>query len=240
MVEAVPMSESMHARYDRDERQLVATAADDLWSDELLDAIVDVASPIMAASAWHGLPDGAAPGTTERYAVSSLMAVGLRGARSAALLIRAGYAAEGLAAVRRLFEAAGHAQRVAEDESGQYAENWLTAQGKAAKPRAAFGAREDASMWNLMSGQAHAGFGVYAHLSATLDEGRLIHQVGPHRDAFWDSMWIWLVARQLSRVLAAVLKVHPHIDQSDFLLLAERLVLAEQRIEAEIAQRREA
>jgi hypothetical protein len=163
----------------------------------------------------------------------------LRASRTTALVIRAGYATEGFAAIRRLFELAGHAQRVAEDASGQYAENWLQGRGRASKPRVAFGDPEDDPMWKLMSGQAHAEFHIYAHLSTTLDEGRLVHSVGPHRDAFWDSIWIWLTTRQLTRVLAGLLKVHPHIDQSEFLAVAGRIVAAEKRIEAEIAERRE-
>jgi hypothetical protein len=57
-----------------------------------------------------------------------------------------------LAGVRRLTEAAGHAQRVAEDSSGQYAENWLRGAGKADKARVAFGADpENDRTWTLMS-----------------------------------------------------------------------------------------
>ncbi len=41
------MTDSLHMRYDRDERQLVTTAAEELWTDELLDAVVDVAAPIL-------------------------------------------------------------------------------------------------------------------------------------------------------------------------------------------------
>jgi hypothetical protein len=83
--------ESMHERYDRDERRLVTTAADELWTNDLLDAIVDVASPILAASAWDGLPDDAAPRTSERYtAASALTAMALRASRTTALVIRAG------------------------------------------------------------------------------------------------------------------------------------------------------
>jgi len=192
----------------------------------------------MAASAWDGLPADAPPGTSERYtAALTLAAMALRASRSTALVIRAGYAAEGLAGVRRLFEAAGHAQRVADDPSGQYADNWLRGRGNADKSRTAFGQQENDPLWKLMSGQAHATFGVYAHLSATFDGRRLVHSVGPRREAFWDSIWLWLVARQLARVLAALLTVHPHIDTADFLDVGTRLIAAEKRIEAELAER---
>lgn len=232
------MPESMHERYDRDERRLVATAAEELWTDDLLDAITDVAAPILQASTWDGLPDDAPIRTSERYTASgALVAMALRASRIAALAIRAGYAAEALASIRRLIEAAGHAQRVADDHSGQYAENWIHGRGKADKPRVAFGDPEDDQMWRLMSGQAHAQFDVHAHLSATLQDKRLVHSVGPHRDPFWDSVWLWFVARHLTRTLAGLLKVHPHIDQADFLKTAARLVEAEERILAEIASR---
>lgn len=234
------MPESMHERYDRDERRLIASAAEELWTNDLFDATVDVTAPIMDASSWDGLPEDAPPRTAERYtAASALTAMALRASRTAALTIRAGYSAEGLVSVRRLYEIAGHAQRVAEDPSGQYAENWLRGRGKASKPRAAFGDAEDNPMWKLMSGQAHAQFDVYAQLSAKLHDRRLVHSVGPHRDTFWDNIWLWMTARQFTRVLAALLKVHPQIDQADFLLVAGRLVEAEERIATEIAERRE-
>jgi len=230
------MAESLHERYDRDERRLLDTAGTEIPTDDLLDAVIDVASPIIAASAWESLPDDAPPRTTERYtAAGALTAMALRTARTTALTVRAGYVAEALADVRRLFEIAGHAQSVAEDASGQYAANWLGRHGRAARPRAAFGEPDSDPMWKLMSGQAHAQFDVYAGMSAKFDEGRLVHQVGPQRDPLRDSIWLWYAARQLVRVLAGLLKVHPHIDQTDFLAVAERVVAAEEALVTEIA-----
>lgn len=162
----------------------------------------------------------------------------LRAARTTALTVRAGYAAEALADLRRLIEIAGHAQRVAEDASGQYAANWLDREGRGARPRVAFGERDADPMWKLMSGQAHAQFDVFVGMSATFDEGRLVHQVGPRRDPLWDSIWLWYTTRQLVRVLAGLLKVHPHVDQADFLAVATRVVAAETELEAAIAQAR--
>ena len=230
------MAESLHERYDRDERRLLDTAATELPTDNLLDAVIDVASPVIGASAWDDLPADAPPRTTERYtAAGALTAMALRAARTTALTVRAGYAAEALADVRRLFEIAGHAQRVAEDPSGQYAANWLGGRGRSSRPRVAFGEPDSDPMWKLMSGQAHAQFDVYAGMSAKFDEGRLVHQVGPQRDPLWDSIWLWYAARQLVRVLAGLLKVHPHIDQTDFLAVAERVVAAEEALVTEIA-----
>jgi len=37
--------EQMHERYNGDETRLLATATDELWTSDLLDAITDVASP---------------------------------------------------------------------------------------------------------------------------------------------------------------------------------------------------
>lgn len=218
----------MHQRFDRDERRLLDTAATEIPTGELLDALIDITPPILAASEWNSLPTDAPPRTTERYtAASALTAMALRATRVTALTVRAGYAAEALAGVRRLFEIAGHAQRVAEDASGQYAENWLTHHGQAARPRTAFGAPDSDPLWRLMSGQAHAQFDVYARMSASFNEGRLVHQIAPQRDSQWDRIWLLCTARQLVRVLAGLLKVHPEIEQTDFLTVAERVVAAE-------------
>ena len=89
-----------------------------------------------------------------------------------------------------------------------------------------------------MSGQSHAEFAAFAALSATLSEYRvLVHHIGPKRDPLWDNVWIWLTARQLGRTLAAVLKVHPQIDQSDYLAIMTRVVEGEVRLEQELANR---
>ena len=233
------MAESLHERYDHDERRLLDGARAEISTDELFDAVIDAAAPIVAASAWNGLPPDALPRTSERYtAAGALTAMALRTARATALTIRAGYAPEALADVRRLIEIAGHAQRVAEDASGQYAANWLEGRGRSSRPRVAFGEPDSDPMWKLMSGQAHGQFDIYASMSAKLDEGRLVHQVGPHRDSLWDSIWLWYAARQLLRVLAGLLKVHPHIDQADFLAVGERVVAAEEELIAAMANPR--
>jgi hypothetical protein len=49
-------------------------------------------------------------------------------------------------------------------------------------------------------------------------------------------MWLWLAARQFARVLACVLKIHPHIDQAGFLTAASQIAAAEPRIEVEITK----
>jgi len=234
------MPESLHERYDRDEQRLVATASTELWSDAMLDAVVDAAAHLLGAASWREVPEEAPPRWAQRSTAGlALAAMALRATRTVALTVRAGYAAEAVGGLRRLFEAAGHAQRVAEDASGEYAENWLRGHGKAGKPRVAFGPNaEDGPIWSLMSGQAHAEFAGYVNLCATLDdERRLVHSIGPSRDPFSDSIWLWLAARQLTRVLAGLLKVHPQLDDGDFLTAAGPIHAAEEQIEAEIAKR---
>ena len=131
----------MHERYDADERRLLDSAASELWTDALLNAIVDVAPRIYEGASWAGgSPVDAPPRWAERStAVLALASMALRTIRTLAMTVRSGYAPEALGDLRRLIEAAGHAQRVAEDTSGQYAENWLHGRGKAGKARAAFG-----------------------------------------------------------------------------------------------------
>lgn len=86
-----------------------------------------------------------------------------------------------------------------------------------------------------MSGQAHAEFEHYASLSATLsDDRRIIHSIGPCRDLLWDNISLWLAARQFMAVLACVLSVHARLDQADLLAAGERVVAAEERLNAEM------
>ncbi len=129
------MAPTLHERYDLDERRMVVAAADELWTDHLIDLLVDVASPILEAASWHGVPENAPSRWSERStATLSLAAMAIRSVRAIALTVRAGYAAEAQPHLRRLHEIAGHARQVALDPSGQYAENWLHGRGKAGKP----------------------------------------------------------------------------------------------------------
>lgn len=235
--------EPMHECYDANERHLTADAAEDLWTTELLDAAIDVVAPIMDATAWGDLPDDAPPRTSERYqAADALVALALRTSRSIALVVRAGYCFEALPSIRRLFEAAGHARRVANDLTGQYAENWIRGCGKAGSARSAFSGEdpEAGPLWKLMSGQAHAQFDVHAHFTARLDERRLLHIVSPQRNAGWDNAFLWLTARQLVSVVACLLKVHPAVDQAAFLRVVQRIDVAESRVAEELEQHRSA
>lgn len=232
--------ESLHERYDRDERALLDSAAERLWADALLDGLVDTAAAILDAAQWREVPADAGPLWVERAtAGNALAAMSLRLARTIALTVRCGYAVESLSGTRRLTEAAGHAQRVAEDQGGQYARNWLHGEGRAGSARAAFGSDPSAaSSWKLMSGQSHAVFTAFAAFSASLDEDNvLIHHIGPKRDPFWDNVWIWLTARQLGRVLACILKIHPHVEQGPYLEAMGRIIAVEPSIEAELAKR---
>jgi|SRR5215218_999660 len=230
------MGVKAHERYDVDERRLVANASEALWTDGLIDIVIDSAMPILDGAQWNGVPEGAPPRWSERStAILALAAMALRNTRTAALTVRAGYGPEARADLRRLREAAGHANEVASDESGQYAENWLHGRGKAGKPRAAFGS-ESKDLWKLLSGHAHAEFRDYAHASADLDDGRrIVHHVGPRRDLLWDNVTLWLTARTLTSVLASVLKVHSRLDQDNFLRMATAVVAGEQRLERELA-----
>jgi hypothetical protein len=231
------MSMVLHERYDGDEQRLIESSADELWTNELIDLVVDSASPILNGAQWDGVPSDAPQRWAERStAILALAAMSLRSTRAAALMVRAGLGPEAWPHVRRLREAAGHAQCVAADESGQYAENWLHHRGKATSPRIAFGSdSEDDVLWKLMSGHAHAAFPAYANAVVTLDGRRLLHRVGPSRDLAWDNITLWLSARTLIQILAGVLKVHPHIDQRDFLRAGEVVVRSENRLEKEIA-----
>lgn len=86
-----------------------------------------------------------------------------------------------------------------------------------------------------MSGLAHADFEHYVNLSATWDgECGLVHNIGPRRDPLWDNTVLWLAARQFIIVLACVLKVHAHLDDSDFLAAATQVVEAEDRLHDEL------
>ncbi len=231
------MSTALHERYDGDEQRLIESAADELWTNELIDLVVDSASPILNGAQWDGVPSDAPQRWAERStAILALAAMALRSTRAAALMVRAGYGPEAWPYVRRLREAAGHAQRVAADESGQYAENWLHHRGKATSPRIAFGSdSEDDVLWKLMSGHAHAAFPAYANAVVTLDGRRLLHRVGPSRDLAWDNITLWLSARTFTQTLAGVLTIHPEIDQRDFLRMGEVVVRGEDRLEQEIA-----
>jgi len=233
------MDDRPHERYDNDERRLLESANDELWAGPLLDAMVAVAPEILGALSWHGVPDDAPSGWESRMsAMLALGAIALRATRTVAIVVRAGYGAEGFGNLRRVVEAAGHAVKVAEDESGQYATNWLARRGNARSPRRAFGTEaEQRDVWNAMSGLVHANFADFANMSSEIDsDGRLLHRVGPRRVVAMDNATLWLAGRHLCRVLAAAVTIRPETPQAAFLEAATRLDQSEERAAAEITR----
>lgn len=232
------MTGDAHRRYDRDERRLLDTAQQELWTSPLLDAVIDVAPDVLGALTWQRVPDEASPGWASRStAMLGLAAMGLRATRIVALAVRSGYGPEGFGNLRRVLEAAGHSVNVANDESGQYAANWLAQRGRAGRPRTAFdNTPEQDAIWRLMSGLVHATFADFTNLSADIDaDGRLIHRVGPQRAITVDNAALWLAGRQLGRILAAVLRLRPEAPQSAFLQAVSPLIAGEDRLASELA-----
>lgn len=231
------MPSTLHEAFDADERRLRDSAPSELWTDALVDRVMDVASPVLNAAAWDGLPAAAPRGWDKRStAALALAAIALRSTRALTLLVRSGYAPEALPHLRRLMEAAGHAHRVASDVDGTYSLQWLEGRGKALSNRKAFGGdKRDKAIWELMSGQAHASFHGHALILARVDDNRVLHHLNPARDARWDSLWLWVAARQLGRVLACVIKVHPNVEEENYLVVMGEVVQAEERIDAELA-----
>lgn len=232
-----PVPPTLHEAFDEDEARLRDSASNELWTNVLMDRVMDVASPLLNAATWDGLPAGTPRGWDKQStAALALAAIAVRSTRALTLLVRSGYAPEALPHLRRLMEAAGHAQRVASDVDGTYSLDWIEGRGKSLSNRKAFGGdpREKA-FWDLMSGQAHASFRGHARILASVDNNRVAHRLNPARDARWDSVWLWMAARQLGRVLACVLKVHPDVDESDYLIIMSEVVQAEQRIDTELA-----
>jgi hypothetical protein len=52
----------------------------------------------------------------------------------------------------------------------------------------------------------------------------------------WDNSCVWLVAHPLRTVLAAVLEVHPDINQTSFLAAAQLGEDGEDRLDAELTK----
>lgn len=229
--------EDLHRRYDRDERRLLDTAAAELWAGELFDRAVDVAEEALGALRWNGRPVSAPASWEHRStAMLALGATALRAARSAALQVRAGYGPEGFATLRRVVEAAGHAVKIAADDTGQYAYNWLTRRGAASSPRRAFGSeREQQDLWTGMSGLVHVNFADFTNMVSELDaEGRLLHHVSPSRATTWDNAMLWYAGYQLGRVLAAALLLRPEASQEQLLDVAKAFASTEHRLADEL------
>jgi hypothetical protein len=225
--------------YDADERRLVDSARDELWSVPLVDEAVDAALDLLTRMGWAEVPPGSGRGWERRStALLALSSLSLRAMRVVALAVRAGYAPEAFASVRRLQEAAGHAVSVARDETGQYASNWLAGRGKAASPRAAFGTSpEENEVWRLMSNLSHASFAEFTRLASEVDgDQRLVHRVGPHRSPGFDNVVLWLSGRQLVRTLAAVHIVRPDLDQQRVLAAGTAIDASTDRVARDIEE----
>lgn len=229
-------SESFSERADRDEERLYRSAAKELWTSPLVDIAVNACPAVFEQTIWSHLPAGQPESWRERAtAANTLASMAVRNTRVTARQIRSGYGAEAHAGMRRMQEIAGRAARVARDESGQYAAEWLAGRGHSKKPRKAFGGdRENDRAWELMSGMSHANFREFVGFTAELEaNGMLVNQVGPSRHVFLDSANLYLLARHLVVVVASLHKVFSHIDDSVWLAEVQAIVDAEPRLIAQ-------
>jgi hypothetical protein len=105
--------------------------------------------------------------------------IALRALRAAAWLIRVGYEPEALTFKRTLSEALSRARRVHDDQSGEYARQWL--QGRAGKPQKALLDYPE-GLWELLSHAAHVDHrAIENSLAVTDDEGNHRVVVAPER-----------------------------------------------------------
>lgn len=228
-------------RLDRDEDRLYDTASADLWASPLVDMALDAALAIFAETTWAGVPDGHPASWAERAtAATTLATMATRSTRVTARQIRSGYGPEAQAGMRRMQEIAGHARRVANDESGQYAAGWIKGGKHVPKPRRAYGSSQDQRGWTLSSGMTHANFREFAGFTAKLqDDNTLINHLGPQRNVFLDNANLFLLARLHVTVIAGLLKVFPDVDSAAYLIAMQSIGDAEQRLERAIEVERQ-
>lgn len=227
---------SFSQRLDRDESRLYETAAADLWASPLVDITVDAALPILTEATWTGVPRGRPASWAERAtAATTLATMATRTTRTTARQIRSGYSPEAQAGMRRMQEVSGHAQAVANDESGQYAAGWIKGGKHTPSPRRVYGTADDQLGWTLSSGMTHANFREFAGFTAKLKDGNtLVNHLGPQRNQFLDNANLFLLARLHVTAIAGVLKVFPDIDPAQWLLAMQPVADAEKRLEGDI------
>jgi hypothetical protein len=100
-------------------------------------------------------PEKPPPSFYVREAIFLLAVLGLRTARSCALLVAAGYTPEAHGLKRRLSEVHARAQAVRDDQSGEHARKWLE-DGSGGRPSKLFSKYGSLDLWKLYSWGAHA------------------------------------------------------------------------------------
>jgi hypothetical protein len=139
------------------EDQLRGSAWQDLSTLELTDRAT-------LALAWAlqntGFPapdiDPPAASYWRARALFYLGVIALRATRAGMVVTAAGYEPEALVFKRTLLDAHSRARRVIEDQSGQYARQWL--QGQAGKPARAVSKWSPGGFWEMLSHSSHADY----------------------------------------------------------------------------------
>ncbi|CAA9540841.1 MAG: hypothetical protein AVDCRST_MAG91-3843 [uncultured Sphingomonadaceae bacterium] len=197
------MSIDLSGGYDAIERHRLEEAAQRLPALALAGRVTDRLAEVLTGA--H-IPDPEPPDAMyyRRSAILVMAVLGLRTARACMLVVAHGYWVESHGLKRRLSEAHARLQAIVDDETGQYARQWL--EGPPPGEAKAVHKYGDRDTWGLYSWGAHADArSVHSWLSE--EHPRARHALRPlpeHHDSLSNALLVELASelRDIARALA--------------------------------------
>lgn len=189
--------------FTRAERALLESVTDDLSALRVTDMATVLLGTVVGGVAVP--PPERQPPPASWWRATALLYIGIhavRTTRAAMVVIACGYTAEALAFKRIILELHSRARRVASDQSGEYARNWLD--GRGGKPSKAVSGFSPSDLWSNLSQSAHADpRHVENFLAISEEEGTRI-VVAPERRPEVDNSTLAVFAGEVRDIAAII------------------------------------
>jgi hypothetical protein len=207
-------------RYARIEGALRASVWHELPAYHVAEAATEALLWVLDRAGFepHQGEEGPPASYWRQKALLYLGVLAVRTTRAAMAVLAAGYEAESMTYKRALMEVHSRVRRVARDESGEYARQWL--QGRTGKPAKAVGGFSPDDFWEMLSHSSHADHrAVENFLAISQPDGSTKLVTTPERRVEVSNATLAVFAGETRDVASVVAAEHdlevPHITEID-------------------------
>lgn len=192
--------------FDREEEKLASSADADLPTIGVRRLATDRLGWVLQHACFEATDKDPPPASYVRAKALMYMGVlAVRAARAAIAVLRVGYEAEVLPYKRMLLELHSRTQRVVDDESGEYARQWLT--NRAGKPARSLRDVPD-GLWDLLSNSSHADARAVENFLAISHEDGASLVVLPERRPDFSNGTLAMMAGEVRDIAVIIAREH--------------------------------
>ncbi len=206
--------------FDRAEEKLASTADADLPTIGVLRLASDRLGWVLQHAGFEATDKGPPPASYVRAKALMYMGVlAVRAARAGIAVLRVGYETEVIPYKRMLLELHSRTQRVVDDESGEYARQWLA--NRAGKPARSLRDVPD-GLWDVLSNSSHADARAVENFLAVSREHGAFLVVLPERRQDFSNGTLAMMAGEVRDIAVIIAREHkleiPNRTQLDALV----------------------